>query len=164
MSVLPLRYYGDPVLKEKSAPLEKLEEQIKKLAQNMAETMYDAAGIGLAAPQVGTLKKLIVVDIGDDNYVAYVNPEIVYYAGKKEVEEEGCLCLPEIVVPIKRSKKIGFRATDIKGRPVEIETDDFLARVLQHEVDHLEGVTILERTNPVERQKAIKKIMEMWDN
>jgi len=164
MSILPLRYYGDPVLKEKSTSLEKIENHIKKLAQNMAETMYDAAGIGLAAPQIGTLKKLIVIDMGDNDFVAYINPEIIYYAGKKVVEEEGCLCLPDIVVPVKRASKVGFKAIDIQGRPVEIETDDFLARVFQHEVDHLEGFTILERTNPDERQKAVRKVMEMWDN
>ena len=91
MAKLPIRYYGDPVLKEKSTPLDKVEKQIKQLAQNMAETMYDAAGIGLAAPQIGTLKRLIVIDIGDNDYVAYVNPEIVYYGDKKEVDEEGCV-------------------------------------------------------------------------
>lgn len=162
MPILPIRIFGDPVLKERSTKLDKLVKPTKQLIKNMAETMYDASGVGLAAPQVGVPKRLIVVDMGDNDFVAYVNPEIIYYADKEEVDEEGCLSLPGIKVPVKRSIKVGFKAQDLKGRTIEMEVDDYLARVLQHEVDHLEGKYILERTTPDEKRKAISQFMEMY--
>lgn len=163
MSILPVRFFGDPVLKEKSTPLGEINIKSQKLAINMAETMYESSGVGLAAPQVGIPKRIIVVDFGDNNFVAYVNPEITYYSDKEEVEEEGCLCLPDVRVPVKRSLKIGFKALDLKGRPVEIDAENFLARILQHEVDHLDGKIILDRTSPEDRQKAVRQIMEMYE-
>lgn len=161
--ILPLRYFGDPVIKEKARRLEKIEKPTRRLAKDMAETMYDAAGIGLAAPQVGIPKRLIVVDMGDNDFVAYVNPEIIKYSRREDVDEEGCLCLPEIKVPVKRAKKVVFRALDLQGRPVEMEAEDLLARILQHEVDHLEGRTILDRTTSEDKQKAIRSLMELFD-
>lgn len=160
MSVLPIRLYGDPILKEKSKAVEKITQDLKLLAKNMAETMVKANGVGLAAPQIGIVKKVIVIDYEEGNFVAYVNPTIVYKSKKEEVDEEGCLCLPDIRVPVKRARKVVVQAVDLEGRPLEIEADDLLARILQHEIDHLDGVTILERTPKEERNKALREFLE----
>jgi len=151
------------MLREISKELDGIQEDSKKLAKGMAETMLIAEGVGLAAPQVGVLKRLIIIDMGDEDFVAYANPEITYYSRKKDTDDEGCLCLPEIRVPVKRSLKINFEATDLQGRKVELEAHDFLARILQHEVDHLNGKTILENTSPEEKDKAIRKLMDIYD-
>lgn len=160
MSVLPIRLYGDPILKEKSHEVTKIDQQLKTLTKNMAQTMVKANGVGIAAVQVGILKKVIILDYDEDKFVAYVNPKIVYRSPKEEIDEEGCLCLPEIRVPIKRARKVVVQALDLDGRKLEIEADDLLARILQHEIDHLEGVTILERTSNAERKKAIREFLE----
>jgi len=130
------------------------------VTKNMAETMVKANGVGIAAVQVGILKKVIILDYDEGKFVAYVNPKIVYRSPKEEVDEEGCLCLPDIRVPIKRARKVVVEALDLAGRKLEIEADDLLARILQHEIDHLEGITILERTSSAERKKAIREFLE----
>ena len=163
MNKYKIKLYGDPLLRETSKNVEEIKEESKDLAKGMAETMFVAEGVGLAAPQIGVLKRLIVIDMGDDNFVAYVNPKISFFSEKEDLEEEGCLCLPEIRVPVKRSLKINFEATDLQGRKIQFEARDFLARVLQHEVDHLNGNTILENTSSEEKDKAIKKLMEIYD-
>lgn len=160
MAVLPIRKFGDPVLRETSAPVEQIDHRLRDTAKNMAATMYEAHGIGLAAPQVGILRRVIVVDLGDHNFVVYVNPEISEYSKETETEAEGCLCLPDIRVPVRRAMKIKFKAQDLKGRPVTIEAKDLLARVLQHEVDHLQGKTILDRTEPEEKKRALTEYLE----
>ena len=163
MNKFKLKIYGDPLLRETSKKLKEIEQDSKELVKGMAETMFDADGVGLAAPQVGVLKRLIVVFVGDDNFVAYINPEITYFSEKEDLDDEGCLCLPDIRVPVKRSLKINFKATDLQGRNVEFEATDFLARILQHEVDHLNGKTILENTSPDEKDKAIRKLMDIYE-
>lgn len=164
MSRLPIKIYGDPLLREVSSELKDVSDLSRQLVKNMAETMYSYEGVGLAAPQIGIMKRLIVLDIGDRDFVAYINPEITFYSDKEEVDDEGCLCLPEIRVPVKRALRVGFKALDLKGRPVQFEATEFLARVLQHEIDHLQGKTILEKTSTDEKNKAIKKMMEFYDD
>jgi peptide deformylase len=159
MAIFPVRIFGDPILREKSYKIERIDLEVKELSRNMAQTMYEAAGIGLAAPQIGVLKSLIVVDMGGDNFVVYVNPMITERSKAQEVDDEGCLCLPGINVPVKRAQRVVVEARDLKGRPVKIEADDLLARILQHEIDHLEGHTILDRTDPKTRQKAVRKFL-----
>lgn len=160
MAILPIRLYGDPILKEKSKNIDQINQEVKVLAKNMAATMINGNGVGLAAPQIGILKKIITLDYEDSNFVAYINPEIVYKSKKEEVDEEGCLCLPDIRVPVKRARKVIVKAVDLMGRALEIEADDILARILQHEIDHLNGITILERTSKEERRKAIREFLE----
>ncbi len=160
MAIFPVRIFGDPVLREKSLAVADLDKGIKVLSADMAETMYKSGGVGLAAPQVGILKQVITVDMGDDNYVVYLNPVIRERSRSSEVEDEGCLCLPSIHVPVNRAKKVVVEALDLKGRPVTIEAEDYLARVLQHEIDHLQGYTILEKTDAKSRQRAIREFME----
>ncbi len=163
MSRYRIKLYGDPLLRETSVELLDIKKDSKELVKGMAETMFIADGVGLAAPQIGVLKRLIVVDMGDGDFVAYVNPEITHYSKKEDLDDEGCLCLPEITVPVKRSLRIDFKATDLMGREVRLEAKGFLARILQHEVDHLNGRTILENTEPVEKAKAIKKLVEIYE-
>lgn len=160
MAILPIRKFGDPVLREESKTVEQITSELRNTARNMAETMYEAHGVGLAAPQVGILRRVIVVDMGDNDFVVYVNPEITDYSDDTEMDEEGCLCLPGIHVPVPRAREIRFKAQDLKGRPIVIEAKDLLSRVLQHEVDHLRGKTILDRTLPEDKQRAIAEYME----
>ncbi len=160
LAVFPVRFFGDPVIKEISIKVIDLGAEINVLAKNMAETMVDAQGIGLAAPQIGVLKQVIVISMQDDGFVTYINPVIVERSGPEEVDDEGCLCLPDVHVPVVRSKYVVVRAQDLKGRTVEIEADDLLARILQHEIDHLAGLTILDRTDKEERRRAIREFLE----
>lgn len=160
MAVFPVRLFGDPVLRENALEVIKVNGDVKALAGNMAQTMYTGAGIGLAAPQIGVLKQVIVIDMGGDNFVVYLNPRIREHSKKGEVDDEGCLCLPEIRVPVRRYTRVVVDALDLKGRPVEIEADDLLARVLQHEIDHLLGKTILDKTDKKSRKQAIHEFMD----
>ena len=160
MAVYPVRLFGDPVLREKSHQVDDLNKEIRALAVSMAETMHDASGVGLAAPQIGVLKQVIVIDMNEEGFVVYVNPVIKEMSKETETDEEGCLCLPDIRVPVKRPKRVVVEALDLKGRKVEIEADELLARILQHEIDHLRGHTILDRTDSEMRQKALREFME----
>ena len=164
MAVFPVRFFGDPVIREKSLKVIKLDKEVSTLCRNMADTMYESQGVGLAAPQIGILKQIIVIGMDDESFVAYVNPKIVEYLGPEETDEEGCLCLPDIRVPVRRSRKVVVEALDLKGRELELEAEDMLARILQHEIDHLDGLTILDRTEAGERRRAIGEFMERHGN
>lgn len=156
-----IRIYGDPVIREPSAAIDSIDKLVKNLSARMARVMRNAAGVGLAAPQIGVLKQLIVIELGEDEgHVAYVNPRILEYSKKTEIGEEGCLCVPGLYMPVKRSQKIAFEAADLQGRVVRMQATDFLARVLQHEVDHLSGMTIMERTDAAHRREAMDRLIE----
>lgn len=159
MAIYPVRFFGDPVLTEKSNKVEGISEDVRALTTNMANTMYNACGVGLAAPQIGILRQIIVVDLDKISYVVYINPTIVESSKGTEIEEEGCLCLPDISVPVKRARKVVVKALDLKGRALDIEADDLLARILQHEIDHLHGLTILDRTDKNARKGAIHEFL-----
>jgi len=159
-----IRIYGDPVIRESSAAIDSIDQKVKKLSTRMARIMRDAAGVGLAAPQIGILRQLVVVELGEEEgHVAYVNPRILEYSKNTEVGEEGCLCVPGLYVPVKRSTEIVFEAVDLQGRVVRMRARDLLARVLQHEVDHLSGMTIMERTDAAHRREAVDKLIEAGD-
>jgi len=160
VAIFPVRLFGDPVLRETSQPILELDKRIQILSADMAQTMYKGAGIGLAAPQIGVLKQIITIDMDQDNYVVYINPVIKESSRSTETEEEGCLCVPHIRVPVTRARKVVVEALDLQGRPVTVEADDLLARVLQHEIDHLRGQSILDRTDAKSRQQAIREFME----
>ncbi len=159
MAVLPIRKFPDPVLKEKTLPVEKIDDELHKLIKNMADTMYAAPGMGLAANQVGILKRVIVVDV-DEGLMVFLNPEITWYSDETEEGEEGCLSVypQEIQVMVPRSTKIRFKAMNEKGEPVEFEAEGLFARALQHEVDHINGMLILDRTSPEERRRTLKEL------
>ncbi|QHT61827.1 peptide deformylase [Paenibacillus lycopersici] len=130
----------DPVLRERAVEVTKFNANLHKLLNDMAETMYDADGVGLAAPQVGISKRVIVVDIGDDNgLIEVVNPEIVEATGE-QLGPEGCLSIAKLNGDVRRALHIKLKGVDRNGAPFEMEASDFLARAFQHEIDHLNGV------------------------
>lgn len=140
---------GDPVLRRIAHPVKEVNENIKKLLDNMAETLYHAKGVGLAAPQVGISKRVIVVDIGEGLF-KLVNPEIVASSGIQD-GAEGCLSLPDVVGNVKRSERVTVKALDENGDEVTIEATGYLARAFQHEIDHLNGIIFTDKATAIER-------------
>lgn len=163
MAILQIRKFPDDVLRRKAEPVEEINGQLQKLINDMAETMYAAPGIGLAAPQVGVSKRLIILDIshkdGKYNLITIINPEILLFEDLID-SEEGCLSLPGHVVNIKRHKRVVVRGFDREGKPIEIDADGLLARVLQHEIDHLDGILLLDRLGPFRREILKKRILK----
>lgn len=158
MAILPVRRFGDPVLREKSQQVKEV-EQLKELIKTMEETMHEASGVGLAATQIGILKKVFIFDVGD-GAKAIINPRIVSRKGTVE-EEEGCISVPGVRVKVKRAEKVKIRGQDPEGNPLEIEAEGLLARIFQHEMDHLEGKLILDRCSRKERGRALNQMEEM---
>jgi peptide deformylase len=142
-----IRKIDDEVLRKKSRRVDKVDERILTLIEDMIETMYDADGVGLAAPQVGILRRVAVIDVGE-GIVKLINPEIVSFEGG-EIEEEGCLSIPNRREPVKRPEKVTVKALDETGNEITIEGSGLFARALCHEIDHLEGILFIDK---VERQ------------
>lgn len=144
----------------------KTDKTIRDLAVSMARTMYEAPGVGLAAPQVGVLKRVIVYDVSEDGrqLIALCNPVVTTRSEECETSEEGCLSLPGIAVPVERACRVTCEALDIEGTPVRIDAEGFHARVLQHEIDHLDGVLIIDRATPEERKAALRRYREALDH
>jgi peptide deformylase len=164
MALLPIRLYGDPVLRQKSAPVETIDGQILGLALDMLETMHDADGIGLAAVQIGRPLRMLVADVGDrapkGTSKIYINPIIVETAGEA-VYDEGCLSVPGINAEITRPEVILLRFADGKAKSREERVDGLLARVLQHEIDHLDGKLFVDYLSPVRRAVIMRKLKEL---
>jgi peptide deformylase len=138
MAILEIRTIGDPVLREVAEPVRKVNKDVKQLIKDMFETMYAANGVGLAAPQVGVSKRIFVIDVGDGEPFALVNP--VLAKGWKQIEDqEGCLSVPGVYMPVTRFERVLFKGRDENDRAVQIEATGLLARALQHELDHLDG-------------------------
>jgi len=160
MAILEIRKYPDEVLKKKSEPVFDINGELQKLIDSMVETMYKSNGIGLAAPQVGISKRLIVIDtsIREENQslIVLINPEIVSSNGEI-LSEEGCLSLPGFITRLKRKEKVFVKGLDRKGNSVEIEAEGLLARALQHEIDHLEGILLIDRISPLKRELFRRK-------
>ena len=148
MALLEVRLYGDPMLRRKAAHVREVTPELRRVIGDMIETMYDQAGIGLAAPQVGFPYCLLVMDDGKRGARALINPVITSRSGSV-VDEEGCLSLPGIFADVERSKSITVQATDEDGRPFDLEASGMQARVIQHEMDHLEGVLFIDLLSPV---------------
>lgn len=151
MSVLEIRKAGDPVLKKIARPVTKITKPIKTLIENMAETMHAADGVGLAAPQVGISQRIVVVDVGG-GLIELVNPEIIESAGC-ETAAEGCLSVPGMWGDVERFTSVTVKGLDRNGEPVTLHADRLLARALQHEIDHLDGVLFIERAQSVYRER-----------
>jgi peptide deformylase len=145
MALLPILHYPDPRLHTRAKPVAVVDAAIRKLAADMAETMYAAPGIGLAATQVNVHQRLLVLDISEDKsqLQVFINPEILSKEGSCE-GEEGCLSVPGIYETVKRSERVKVRALNLDGQPFEVETDGLLAVCLQHEIDHLDGKVFIE--------------------
>ena len=165
---LQLRYYGDPVLRKRAEPVLEITEAEVKLADDMLMTLYATGnGIGLAATQVGVLKRFLIVDIGDTEEEKFeplllFNPEILSSEGES-IAEEGCLSIPDVRADVKRPEKIVVIAMNLKGEEIGIETDGLIARVLQHEIDHLNGTLFIDRISGLKRQLLrgeLKKIQQ----
>ena len=164
--MLELRYYGDPVLRKKAAPVEKFDDDLKEFAAQMIEAMREADGVGLAAPQVGVSIRLAVIDAGGGESPPYVlvNPEIVYSSADTEDYEEGCLSMPGISLKINRPARVSVKAQNENGEFYTIENaEGLLSRALQHETDHLNGILFIDHVSPVQRvllKSKLKKISE----
>ena len=156
MAILKIRTYPDPILKKKSEPVTQFGPEEQKLFDDMIETMYLEDGVGLAAPQIGVSKRILVASptMTPGEEQVFVNLEILEAKGR-ELGKEGCLSLPGISGEIPRAKKIRFRAQDRRGKTVEMEAADFFARIIQHEVDHLNGVLLIDRVDFDKRQELL---------
>lgn len=152
MAVLPIRYVPDDVLRQKSKPVQRVTKRVQKLIRDMADTMYDAKGVGLAAPQVGILERVIVIDVGE-GLITLVNPRLVARDGL-EVDVEGCLSIPGLTGYVERAASVEVAGLDDKGRPVSIEGAGLLARALQHELDHLDGILITDIATSIKHMDA----------
>ncbi len=164
MAVLEIRKYPDEILKTKSSEITDIDGNVQKLIDDMIETMYKSKGIGLAAPQVGVSKRLIIVDISPreekDSLIVMINPQIVSTEGEV-LSEEGCLSLPGFITRLKRSEKIFVKGIDRKGKDIEIETNGLLGRAIQHEIDHLDGILLIDRISPLKRELFRKKYQKI---
>jgi len=153
-----VRIYPDPILRKKAQFVENIDGKVKDIADRMAEIMHANKGIGLAAPQIGILSRILIVDIGEGCNVL-INPEIV--GGKDEsVMEEGCLSLPTIEVPVKRMEKVFVRGRNLEGKEVSLELFGFPGRVYQHEIDHLNGILIIHHISQLKRELLIRRMVK----
>jgi peptide deformylase len=158
MATHNIRLFGDPVLKQRAAEITDVDGKLAKLVEDMIETMYAAPGAGLAAPQVGVQKRLFVYDAGDGPKCV-MNPEIVESSGEWEYDE-GCLSVPGLFFPIVRPKQVLLKGYDLDGNEISVEADEFEARVFQHELDHLNGVLLLERLDKDTRKEAMRALRD----
>ena len=156
MSTLPIRVYGDPVLNQVTTTVENIDGRVAALAASMIETMYEAPGVGLAANQIGVLKRLFVYDKGDGPVVV-VNPVIVESDGEWTYDE-GCLSVPGLSWEITRANAVHLTGFDLDGNEIDVQTDEFEGRIFQHELDHLDGVLLIERLDADQRREA-KKVL-----
>ncbi len=160
MAILEILTYPNPILRKKALTVTEFSDELKTIVSDMAETMYDAPGVGLAAPQVGKSIRLVVMDLTskeeEGELLVLVNPEISEGEGA-ELAEEGCLSLVDLTAKVKRFTHIKVKAQTIEGEPIEFEADDWFARVIQHEVDHLEGTLFLDRISVLKRAMYKKK-------
>ena len=155
MSLLEIHVLGSPILRQETRPVERMTDELRRLTDDMFETMYAAKGIGLAAPQVGRSERLAVIDV-DEHPIVIVNPEIILSEGSAR-GEEGCLSIPEVFGDIDRATRVTVRALDRDGQPFELEATELLARCLQHEIDHLHGKLFLDYLSFLKRRAALVK-------
>ncbi|HEV2813258.1 MAG TPA: peptide deformylase [Solirubrobacteraceae bacterium] len=156
-----IRQFGDPILRTKARPVDQFDDGLREEIVRMGRLMHESIGVGLAAPQAGVSHRLLVYRTEPDSPVrALVNPEIAWSSKDKEWGEEGCLSLPGVHVEVERPIHVLVRALDGEGEPVTVEASGFEARVIQHEVDHLDGVLILDRTTRDQRKEAVKALRE----
>ena len=155
MAVLEILKYPHPILKKRSQAVSQIDEEVKKLIQDMKETMYGASGVGLAACQVGVSRRVIILDVSPmdprHSFFALINPEIISEEGEID-HEEGCLSVPDCLEKVKRKEKVCVRGLSPQGMEIEIKGDGILAIALQHEIDHINGVLILDRVSRLKRE------------
>lgn len=163
--IRPILTYPNPVLKKKSLPVTVIDDALRELVRDMAETMYDAPGVGLAAPQVGVLQRVILIDVAGKEdvpeLIVAINPLIIHAEGEA-FEEEGCLSVPKYAANVRRHARVTVQGLDLAGKPHTWEADGLLAIAFQHEIDHLEGVLFVDHLSPLKRElfqrKARKRV------
>ena len=155
LALAQIRQYPDPALRLRANEVEEFDDSLRRLADRMTQLMIDAYGVGLAATQVGVLQRVFVFQVGDDEPRTLANPRIVAQSGETEVDDEGCLSLQRVLVPVERPVRVTIEAKDVDGDDVRLELDEMTARVVQHEIDHLDGVLILDRTTNDARREAM---------
>jgi peptide deformylase len=158
VAILPIRRFGDPVLREPSQDVGRFDEALVKLAEDMLETMYDAPGVGLAGPQVGVSLRVVVFDDGDGPR-KIVNPVLHDLEGEQE-GEEGCLSIPGMYFPTKRAMSCRVEAWELDGGKITFDAEGFLARIMQHETDHVNGILFIDRISDADRREAMRLIRE----
>jgi peptide deformylase len=161
MALLPIITLPDPLLRKSSAPIERVDDELRALADDMLETMYDAPGVGLAAVQVGILRRLIVADAsgkdGEHRPLVLINPEILALGSEMRLHEEGCLSIPDVRVEIERPASLRVRYLDRDGKPREMDAEGLLATVIQHEIDHLNGRMIIDFLSRLKRDMIVRR-------
>lgn len=162
MAILDILIYPDSRLHSKARPVAQVDSRIRKLIDDMSETMYAAPGIGLAAPQVNVMERIIVVDISEskDSLLAMINPEIIESEGQDE-HEEGCLSVPGVYAPVKRYENIRVRALDKQGNPFELDAGGLLGVCIQHEIDHLDGKVFVDYLSHLKQDRIRKKMQKV---
>lgn len=158
--ILEIRKYGDPVLKKESKDVEVIDENIKRIIEDMVDTMRDASGVGLAAPQIGINLNIVVIEV-EDQLRKLINPVIIEKSKEEEIVEEGCLSIPGIWEKVKRAKSVKVRYLNEDGEQIEEAGEELLARAFQHELDHLKGVVFVERISSLAKNLLSKKLLKM---
>jgi peptide deformylase len=165
MSIRPILVIPDPVLKQVSTPVESITAEVRALAADMLETMYDAPGIGLAAIQIGVPKRLITIDLGrseaERSPIVLVNPEVIWESAERNVYEEGCLSIPEYYEEVERPSAVKVRYTDLDGQEQQLDADGLMATCVQHEIDHLNGVLFIDHLSRLKRERVVKKFAKV---
>lgn len=165
MTIKPLVLLPDPVLRKKSDPLERVDDEIRALADDMLETMYDAPGIGLAAIQIGIPRRMLVIDCAKEDEekapMVFINPEIVESSDDRAVYEEGCLSIPDYYAEVERPAEVTVEFTDRDGKVQQVKADGLLATCLQHEIDHLNGVLFIDHISKLKRDMVVKKFTKL---
>ncbi len=161
MGIRDIVLMGEPVLREEAQDVEAFDEELRTLVRDMFETMYQADGIGLAAPQVGISRRVLVADLRREDEpeqrIALVNPVVTWHSKESEKKPEGCLSIPGLEEVVERPRAVHIEAFDPEGNGLELDVDDMWARVLQHEIDHLEGILFPDRVTPLKRRMLMKK-------
>src|SRR6478672_4151294 len=162
MSLLPILRYPDPRLHKIAKPVTVFDQRLKTLAADMAETMYEAPGVGLAATQVDVHEQLIVIDTSEthDDLKVFINPEITWASPEKQVYDEGCLSVPGVYDGVERPARVKVRALDLDGKAFEVEADGLLAVCIQHEMDHLKGKVFVEYLSPLKRNRIKTRLLK----
>ncbi|OQM73719.1 peptide deformylase [Manganibacter manganicus] len=165
MSIKPLVILPDPVLRQLSKPIERVDEPLRKLADDMLATMYDAPGIGLAAIQIGTPLRMLVIDLAKEDEEpaphVFINPEILSRSDERSVYEEGCLSIPDYYAEVERPAAVRARYLDRDGKMQEIEAEGLMATCLQHEIDHLDGVLFIDHISKLKRDMVVRKFKKL---
>ena len=167
MAKLKVYEYPHPVLKQKAEKVAKVDDKIRSFLDDMLETMYDSAGVGLAAPQVGVSNRKVVIDVAhpdegeERNPIYLVNPEIIWHSDEESCQYEGCLSVPDQSAEVSRYKQVRVQYLDYNGKEAEIMAEGLLAIALQHEIDHLDGILYIDRISRLKRQMLLKKLQKM---